>query len=115
MALAGGDSDAGEWDFWGPFLLSWHHTRSFRRRSRAESEQSRGSFVRRTIRFVFKTRDRGSPEFRVKSGTSIGTQTAIGRLQARAPLLGVLVITARRGLYAHSCCLCEDGAMQDFG
>jgi hypothetical protein len=33
--------------------LSWHHTRSFCRRSRAQSEQSCGSFARRTIVFIF--------------------------------------------------------------
>jgi hypothetical protein len=38
--------------------LSWHHTRSFCQRSRAESEQSRGSFARRTIIFILAGRGR---------------------------------------------------------
>jgi hypothetical protein len=38
--------------------LSWHHTRSFCQRSRAESEQSRGSFARRAIIFILAGKGR---------------------------------------------------------
>jgi hypothetical protein len=37
----------------GHVFLSWHHTRSFWQRSRAESEQSCGSLDHRTIVFIF--------------------------------------------------------------
>jgi hypothetical protein len=53
MALAGRRSGRGRGGISGGHLsLSWHHTRSFCRRSRAESEQSRGSFAGRTIIFT---------------------------------------------------------------
>jgi hypothetical protein len=50
MALAGEEIRLWEMRILGRHLsLSWHHTRSFRQRSRVESEQSCGSFVRRTV------------------------------------------------------------------
>jgi hypothetical protein len=54
VALAGGDLNAGEEDSGAHLFFSWHHTRSFWPRSRAESEQSCGSFAGRKIIFAFE-------------------------------------------------------------
>src|SRR5262249_4119478 len=54
VALAGRRFEVrGEGISVGHLALSWDHTRSFRLRSRGESEQSCGSFCRQTIIFAF--------------------------------------------------------------
>jgi hypothetical protein len=55
MALAGKRFGCGRRAFGQRLSLSWHHTRSFWRRSRVECEQSCGSFARPTVSSVTGT------------------------------------------------------------
>jgi hypothetical protein len=59
MALAGRRFGCGTWGFpRGHLSLSWPHTRSVWQRSRAESEQSPGSFAGRAIIFILAGKGR---------------------------------------------------------
>ena len=84
MALAGRRFGCGRGVSGQRLWLSWHHTRSFWQRSRAESEQSRGSFARQTIIFAFARKGRleapDAPPSSLESRAHQRDATALARI-----------------------------------